>query len=257
VGDAAVVTGWLVFGASVRGPDHEREDLPCQDAWARGPVGDRGAAVCLCDGAGSAAHAAIGARTVADAVVEALRDLAPRGPDALEEAVRAACAAGRRALLLEAETRAVAPEAFACTLLAVAALGDQVAVAHVGDGAVVGQRAGTGELVVLSAPDRGEHANETWFVTSPVWEARLRVGLHAGIDAFCAFTDGCQGASLERGHSLSPFAPFCAPLFDFAAEVQAPAEADGEVARLLDAGLLRRSSGDDKTLAVARRRAAA
>jgi Protein phosphatase 2C len=249
------VSGWLVFGASVRGPDHERESLPCQDAWAAGPLGARGAAVCLCDGAGSAAHAEVGARAVAAAVVAALGALAPEDPTTLGEALRAACAAGRGALLREAEEREVAPEALACTLVAVAALDEHVAIAHLGDGAVVGQREGSGELCLLSAPDRGEYANETFFVTSPSWEARLRVDLHDGIAAFCALTDGCQDASLVRGPAYAPFAPFCAPIFAFAAEIDDAEGGGGEVAQLLDAAALRRSSGDDKTLAVARRRA--
>jgi hypothetical protein len=245
------VSGWLVFGASVRGPDHERESLPCQDAWATGPAGPLGAALCLCDGAGSAARPEIGARAVADAVVEALGAIAPPDPASLGDAIRAACAAGREALLREAEARALPHAELACTLLAVATWGGLVATAHVGDGAVVGRRRGSGELVVLSAPDRGEHADETWFVTSPSYGARLRVAVHEGIDAICAFTDGCQGASLVRGVPPLPFAPFCAPIFEFAAEIEDPDEAGGEVARMLDAGALRRSSGDDKTLAVA------
>ncbi|XYI02471.1 PP2C family serine/threonine-protein phosphatase [Sorangium sp. So ce1128] len=245
------MTGWLVFGASVRGPQHEQEGSPCQDAWASGPAGERRVGLCLCDGAGSAAHSEIGAAAVAAAVVEALRELEPAGPQPLCDAVRAACAAGRQALLREAEARALAPADLACTLVAAAAWGDAVAVAHLGDGAVVGRRRGDGQLVVLSAPDRGEYANETWFVSSPSWEARLRVSLHEGVDALCAFTDGCEGAALVRGRALAPYAPFCAPLLDFAAEVTDAGAASDEVARLLDAEPLRRSSGDDKTLAVA------
>lgn len=249
------MSGWRVFGASVRGPDHARDRMPCQDAWAWEPAGARGAALCLCDGAGSAEHAEIGAGAVADAVVKALRDLDAVAPAALGEALRAAVAAGRSALLDEAASRLVTPSALACTLVAVAAAGDRVAVAHLGDGAVVGQRGGSGELVVLSAPDRGEYANETWFITSASWQERLRISVHEGIEAFCALTDGCQDASLVRGRALAPFAPFWEPLFAFAAEIDEADDAGGEVARLLDSEALRRSSGDDKTLAVARRRA--
>ena len=205
--------------------------------------------MCLCDGAGSAAHPEIGARAVADAVVEALGAIAPPDPASLGDAIRAACEAGRDALYREAAARALAPEDLACTLLAVATWGRLVAVAHVGDGAVVGRR--SGELVVLSAPDRAEHANETWFVTSASYAARLRVAVHEGVDAVAAFTDGCQGAALVRGPASLPYAPFWEPLFAFAAEVADPEEAGGEVARMLDAGAMRQSSGDDKTLAVA------
>jgi hypothetical protein len=247
------VNGWLVFGASVRGPDHEREDLPCQDAWARGPLGDEGAALCLCDGAGSAAHPEIGATTASAAILGALREA--RG-EPLDEALRMACHAGRGALVREASARGVPLAALSCTVVAVVAVGDRVAVAHIGDGAVLARRRG-GDLSVLSAPERGEHANETFFLTSSSWESHLRVGLHEGIEALCALTDGCQDASLRRGPPLAPFAPFCAPLFDFAGEIEAAIEGDRELSMLLDADMLRRVSGDDKTLAVARRRVAA
>jgi hypothetical protein len=130
-----------------------------------------------------------------------------------------------------------------------------VAVAHLGDGAVIARRRGSGELFVASAPDRGEYANETWFITSPSWRERLRFGLHEGVDAFCALTDGCQDAALVRGRAPAPFGPFCAPLLDFGAEVDDADLAGAEVAALLQGEALRRSSGDDKTLAVALLRA--
>lgn len=241
-----------VFGAAVCGPDHEREHTPCQDAWGATAFGEGGAALCLCDGAGSATHSDLGARVVVSAVIAALHEAAPGSAEGLEDALRGACALGRDSVLREAAARELAPGALACTLVAVAALGSAVAVAHVGDGAVIGRRRETGELVVLSAPERGEFANETHFITSPRWAERLRVGLHEGIDALCALTDGCQGASLVMGAGgQTPFAPFCSPLFDFAAEVTDVGEACAEVERLLHGERLRRSSGDDKTLAVA------
>lgn len=238
-----------VFGASVRGPDHEREDTSCQDAWAFVQTGERAAALCLCDGAGSATHAEIGAQTVVAAVVDALREFAPESPAALVDALCDACAHGRAVLLREAATRALTPADMACTLVAVLAWGSHVAVAHIGDGAVIGRMRASGELTVLSAPERGEFANETWFISSASWRERMRVGLHEGLDVVCALTDGCQSAAMQAG--LTAFAPFCGPLFDFATEITDAAFGCTEVAKLLDAEPLRRSSGDDKTLAVA------
>lgn len=247
------MTLYRVFGAAVRGPDHTREGLPCQDAWAFGPAGEEGIVVCLSDGAGSAAYPEVGARLAASSVIEALRDLPP-GADG-EAALRAAAASARGAVLREAEARAVSPNALACTLIAVLAAGDQVLVAHLGDGAVIGQRGGAGEAVLLSGPDRGEYVNETWFVTSSDWQSRLRVSVHDGLVAFCAMTDGCQDAALTRGRALAPYGPFCDPLFAYAGEVEDAGDASAEVARLLDGEALRRASGDDKTLVLARRRA--
>lgn len=240
---------WQVVGASVRGPDHEREDAPCQDAWAWSSCGAGGTCLCLCDGAGSAPHAEVGARVVATAVVAAWTEAAVSDAAALVEAMRSACAAGRAALLRTAVDLEVAPAALACTLIAVACIEDTVVVAHLGDGAVVGLRAG--ELVVLSAPDRGEYVNETWFVTSAAWEAHLRVSVHAKTAALCVLTDGCQEAALVRAADRSPFSPFFAPLFEFTAEITDAAAASAEVLQLLDGAAMRKSSGDDKTLALA------
>lgn len=244
------MSAWQVVGASVRGPDHEREGSPGQDAWTRGAFAGRGACVCLCDGAGSAPHAEVGARVVATAVVAALAEV-PASGSAMTETLRSACATGRAALLRAAADLAVGPAALACTLVAVVCMDEWVAVAHLGDGAVVGRRAGSGELVVLSAPDRGEYVNETWFVTSAAWQTHLRIGVHDGISALCVFTDGCQEASLMRDDRGSPFAPFFAPLFDFTAEITDTEVADAEVLQLLAGAAMRGSSGDDKTLAIA------
>lgn len=237
-----------VFGAAVCGPDHQRENSACQDACEFTVADDR-VALCVCDGAGSVTHAALGARKLAEAVVSSLRELRPESPDALADALRTACERGRQALLFEATERRLELAQLACTLVAVATWGSFAAVAHIGDGAVIGRLRETGELRVMSPPDRGEFANETWFITCDSWNERLRVGLHENIEALCAITDGCQSAAMVEGRT--PFAPFCSPLFDFAGEVTDAGEACAEVARLLDGEPLRRSSGDDKTLAVA------
>jgi hypothetical protein len=238
-----------VFGAAVCGPDHERDNAPCEDACEFAVSAEGVTALCVCDGAGSVSHAALGARKVAEAVVASLCELRPASPEALTEALRAACRRGREALLFEARERELSPEQLACTLVAVATFGNVAAVAHIGDGAVIGRVRETGELRLLSAPDRGEFANETWFITCDSWAERLRVGLHEDIEALCALSDGCQSASLVGDQA--PFPPFWSPLFDFAGEVTDVAEACAEVARLLDGEPLRRSSSDDKTLAVA------
>lgn len=244
------MTRYHVIGAAICGPDHVREGLPCQDAWAFGPSGSDGAAFAVADGAGSAAHPDVGATTATAALVAALCD---RGEgESLDAALLRAVGAARSALVREAALREVPLDALACTLLAVLVAGDRAAVAHVGDGAIVGQRAGSGEIVLVSAPDRGEYANETWFLTSPSFEGRLRVTTHEGLVAVAAITDGCQRAALEDGKTAAPFMPFWGPLFAYAAEAQDAESANAEVTKLLEGEALSRSSGDDKTLVILR-----
>lgn len=58
------------FGASVRGPLHEREGQPNEDAWLRAE-GSYGSLVVVCDGMGSRPQARHGAKSACDAVREA------------------------------------------------------------------------------------------------------------------------------------------------------------------------------------------
>jgi hypothetical protein len=60
------------FGASVRGPLHQAEDLPNQDAWLGGEH-PFGTFVVVCDGMGSRTNARQGARMACRAVRQALR----------------------------------------------------------------------------------------------------------------------------------------------------------------------------------------
>lgn len=238
-----------VFGAAVCGSDHEQDRSPCADAWQYA-LGDSGSvALCVCDGAGSVSHGAVGAQHVAAAVVAALQSSGLPTAETCLEALRDACARGREALLAEAARRELPPAELACTLVAVLAWDGGTAIAHIGDGAVVGRLRSSGELRVLSQPDRGELANETWFISAASWRERLRLSYHENVDALCAMTDGCERASLSVDRS--PFAAFWAPIFEFAAEADDPCNANQEVERLLLGEALRKSSGDDKTLVIA------
>lgn len=60
------------FGASVRGPLHQREKRLNEDAW-KGISGSFGTAIIVSDGMGSKPNARMGARMACQAVKEALR----------------------------------------------------------------------------------------------------------------------------------------------------------------------------------------
>jgi len=59
------------FGASVRGPLHQREGRPNEDAWLRCD-GQFGSLIVVCDGMGSRPHARIGSKAACDAAREAV-----------------------------------------------------------------------------------------------------------------------------------------------------------------------------------------
>lgn len=250
--------GWVVAGASSRGPSHEEDGTPCQDAFQRRASGST-AIVCVCDGVGSAPKSETGAQTVTAAVIQHIAKALDGGPvnglEARTALLRAACAAGRDALLARAADLTADPDDLACTTIVVVAWDEEVHVAQIGDGAVVVRS--SGGLQVLSAPDNSEYANETYALSSSSWEDHLRSSRAADVSAFAAFTDGCQRASLVAAGRPTPFVAFWDPVFEFVQSATGAAADDDEIRSLLDGARMRATSRDDKTLVVAVRREAA
>lgn len=184
--------GWSVGAVAVRGTDHVRAGLPCQDAFRVTATPD-GFAACLCDGAGSAENSELGAAAVADAVCEFLAGhpgVAPESQEVLKIARAAADSAAAR--------HGGELASYACTMLAVLVARNQLTTFHLGDGVIVAGVAG--RPAVLSAPDRGEYANTTYFVTDTRAEQHLRIQflrLNDTVRSVVLMTDGPQRVLLQ------------------------------------------------------------
>jgi len=192
---------WLCSGASVVGQSHEREGLGCQDAWSLHRFGNA-AAVCVCDGAGSAKNAQAGAELVSAALAQWLAQHCDKAivepADALFEAIFAI----REAV----GQRAASPASFgdyACTVVAVAVRDDGQWVAwHLGDGGIIAQF--RDQVAVLSKPKKGDFANVTQFVTDA--DAYAQVECYSSSicqelgnpQAFALFTDGIELSLFDR-----------------------------------------------------------
>ena len=192
------IASWLSVGAAVRGFGHEREGLPCQDqVLADGAIP---AGIALADGAGSASHSEQGARCAVETALEALR----RADGAADIGLEVIDAIQARLTHL-AEEASEHPRAFASTLLAVVVGPGRFVAVHLGDGVVgISEK---GELRVLSPPDRGEFANETYFVTGGQARERIRVytGEAAGVDGFVLMSDGTAASFYDlRADRLAP-----------------------------------------------------
>lgn len=248
--------GWRVVAASVRGPSHEATCQPCQDAhhWALLPKGVMVAAAG--DGAGSAAQGEVGAALATRTAVETLRTRGALPPWSEEAAelwrglLTDALHAARRAVDAEAAARGVPARDLATTLLLVVATPDLVAVAQVGDGAVVaGDR--DGNIIGLTVPQRGEYLNETTFLTSPHALETVQVTVRRTAVAHVAvLSDGLQMLALKMPDG-TPHAPFFAPLFRFGTAVGDETEAQAQFLAFLCAPRLRARAEDDLTLLVA------
>jgi len=158
------LTRWMFSTAAVAGRSHEKADAPCQDA-----VGGRRAgsvtALALADGAGSASQSELGARIAVSATLDLLTSSFDSVYPEVENRARETIIGTAVSQLVKAAEAAATPVSeFASTLIFVAVKHDLFIAGHVGDGIIACERDGQRE--VLSRPQRGEHVNETVFITS-------------------------------------------------------------------------------------------
>jgi hypothetical protein len=250
------IDGWHILGASVQGVGHAARAMPCQDAhlWRQLPGG--GFILAVADGAGSAPRSADGAR---QAVMTAIETLAAElaGPPPAGEAGWTALLAEvyqeARDALCQLAAAAHAPLGdFATTLACAVAVEPWLVTAQLGDGWIVAQT-DTGELLLTARPQRGEYANEAYFLTMDRALDGLDVQVYRErVSALAASTDGLLRLALRLPAGV-PHAPFFRPLFDFAAAAGHDGRAQQELVRFLASAPVCSRTDDDKTLVLAAR----
>ena len=253
-GEPDVLAPPYIFGAAVIGPLHVQRSLPCQDACAYRVHSSGLVTVAVADGLGSAAKSQVGARVAVDAAVSAEKGAAPVTLDGgadLTEIAKSAAVTARRAVEAQARLELCDLRDLACTIIVLAALRDRIAVAHIGDGAVVAL-AGS-DLILVSGPGDAEYTNEVVPITAKEWLDDLRVTLPlGGVDCFAVLTDGCQRAGFRRGDgAVMPHDRFFTPVFSYAKELKTLREGEEEIADLLLSDKVCNNSDDDKTLVIA------
>jgi hypothetical protein len=245
---------WRIIGAAVQGSAHERLDLPCQDALGYWITPSGAALITVADGAGSAEKAEQGAQTAVRVALGALEaGLTPGSPD--DEAgwrnlIEESFFQARQALEEMAAAESLPIQSFATTLACAVALDGLLVTGQVGDGVVV---AGTGQedLFVASLPQRGEYANETFFLTLPDALERLEVQVFfQPIAALALLSDGLTRLALQLP-AYQPHLPFFAPLLTFAARARDKTRAEEQLAEFLLSERVRARTDDDKTLVLA------
>jgi hypothetical protein len=237
-----------VASASTVGSGHVAQDVGCQDAVSHLVSGDW-ILLAVADGLGSARHSAEGAACAVSAAISAGRDEIEDPANDIDgdllaiHMLRSARAGLER--LAGDDLRD-----YACTLIACAVKGSTVAVAHIGDGAVVGWD--EKELFVISPPAHSEYVNEVEHLCQDEWHSSMRTAVHEPVSASCIFTDGLQRAALTRADDRwVPFDKFLLPLFRHVLEASHRDVLQRELEILLRGDLLNEHSEDDKTLAFA------
>ena len=252
---------WQVFGASVVGSAHLREDTPCQDAngWKLLPGGC--AVFAIADGAGSASHADIGAKLAVERSIDAIAATVAShasGEQIIPDegwpaAMREIVAAVREAVVSRALEANLRPRDFACTLIISVLAPSAVVTAHVGDGAVV-VRHRDGTLETLSAPEQSEYANEVNFLTAQNALDHLRISIiKTELDAIALLTDGLQFSVLSYP-DWKPKAEFFTSLLGALAASGSTEAAQDGLRWLLGSDQVKTRTSDDVTLVVGFRR---
>jgi Protein phosphatase 2C len=247
---------WAVTAASVRGPDHARERRPRQDACAWHAEGGRLVAV-IADGAGSASLSRDGARVCSGAVVEMLSGL-PSLPEYEDEqaaraAVEAAIADARSRLACRLERAGAGSlRDYRATVVGVWAEAQRGWLLHIGDGAAAAARAESPADAVVSPPENGRFAEETFFFTDRTWREHLRLVPFSARDLVVLASDGAGSFTFAprwRGIEAEFIVPLARHL-----DGRPPATARRLLARVLRAPDAQAISRDDKTLVLARLR---
>jgi hypothetical protein len=236
---------WRVFAASSIGKGHIDGGLPCQDACGSVFANERLVAV-VCDGAGSASQSDIGARECADSICKFLSGIAGSSHSCIDQGViEQAVEAARAQIQLRAVELALPSRELACTIVGAVLFSDGGCLFHIGDGMAVVELAD--DSTILSLPENGEYANETYFVTGDDWRAHLRVTQFSGtIRCVSLMSDGAMPFAVNRGKT-GMFGPFIEPVRSYLATVS---ETEGSEALVATISAERTWSitSDDKSL---------
>ncbi len=242
---------WKMANASVAGFSHIEQSVPCQDAYAVQVTPAGFLIAVVSDGAGSARRAAEGSRIVSDFLIQAIHKTLPTSIK-FDESSRATWQVylHQRILEVRAELERTSLdgliEEFNSTLIGTVVGANGGVFFHIGDGAACATSFDFSEAVI-SPPENGEFANETYFVTDPHWEQHLRVTFFPDrLTHVLLMSDGVTPFAMANGHK-GPFQPFFLPVSRFL-ESHDQEEGERALAATLKADSIRQITGDDKTL---------
>jgi len=256
--------GWRTVRASVQGTSHAKTRQPCQDSSSVGEYASQGIFVAaIADGAWSADLSADGSRIAACAATRRAARLSrlhlqPFYEGVLEEILNDAVHYARKELQAEAHRREKELRSFATTLIVAICAPEITGAAQIGDGAMVTAAKGMqhddeeGGYALFSAPQRGEYANTTNFITSDNWQASLDIkAQRGGVSRVAMFTDGIQSIALNAVSGNTPHSPFFDPLFHWLERQVDYENAGDSLAAFLSSPKVTARADDDLTLLLA------
>lgn len=250
-----MASAWKVVSASVTGFSHVADGTPCQDAHAVSVLDNGWFVGITSDGAGSAAHAAEGSRILCQGLltylavyIDELHELARRvclEESEIRKVIVEAVELVREKLL--AETMDGSLSDFHATLVGVIAGPSGGLFFHVGDGVGCATNATEHSSFVISLPENGEYANETFFFTQHDWQSHLRLTpFGPDYNLIVLMSDGVSPFAMGPG-GQEPHLPFLTPLSTYFSANDSLAGHKALVSTL-ESEKIRPITGDDKTL---------
>ncbi len=255
---------WVVVGAGAPGSAHVAAGLGSQDRFCHNvwhdAAGRSALVIAVADGAGSARAGVVGATRALEGFAHAVRDALTASP--IEAITLAECQswlrAARQAILTTAEAEGAAAADYACTFTAAVNVGEHVFALQIGDGFIAFRDVANQDWQIAFPPQKGQHANETRFLTDDDAETSAMIELlRHDLAAVAVCTDGVEHLGLDQA-SGTAFSPFFGSLT--ATVLGAPPETADELSealrRYLDSEAVNARTDDDKTMVLAARRPA-
>jgi serine/threonine protein phosphatase PrpC len=243
---------WQIFSASTQGTSHLLSGTPCQDAHAF-HIWETGMIAAVADGLGSASRSDQGAQLAIEAALTMLDQLFMTCQlddlDNWAQYLSSAFTAARESLERAATSSSCSLREYGTTLIVLIIAQNHLAVGHLGDGAVVAMLE-DGSIHTISAPERGEYANEVVPLTAPDALCRVRYSVFPITAKVVALlTDGLQNLCINAA-SNTPHIPFFEPFFEAACLSCDTREVSKQLAAFLNSERVCSRSNDDKTLVV-------
>lgn len=200
------MVNWKIISHTMVGSSHQEQGKGCEDV-IRFATNEDMAVISLADGAGSFSKAFEGATIVTEKCSKWLFNHFEWAYNCRENELKHSLLYDiiRKNLSRRSRKEKIPFKEYSSTLLFAAIKNNKYIVGHIGDG-VVGITI-SGENIVLSEPERGEFANNTYFTTSPRASKHFRLhrGTITNIDSIFLMSDG--SADCLYNQSDNTFAP--------------------------------------------------
>jgi Protein phosphatase 2C len=212
MGDSSLTMNWVIVSSTVIGSRHEADETPCQDCHICQAIETEYGEFLIAaasDGAGSAPQSHLGATLACSGFVEVTRSAVTLGgmasltTDFLAEWI----VSHQEKVSRLAAAEDLKPRDYAHTFLGAVIGEGKACYVQIGDGAIVIPTASVSFETVFW-PQRGEYANETYFLTDTQATKRILFEVHdSAPDALAIFTDGLQHMVLDYRQQI-PHGPF-------------------------------------------------